>query len=86
VAISDLAKAVADKTPWQTCAVCHAITTLPDAQAAALRELLANPSVRYRELSAALAADQDYPLTLRDDTLSRHARGECAAREKLRAA
>lgn len=66
------------------CAVCEALAHLSEADAAALRTLLGNPSWRYQELSDALAADEDTPLSISANTLSRHARGHCAAREKLR--
>jgi hypothetical protein len=85
MAISDLAKATEDGVPWRVCATCHALSTLPPKEAKALRELLANPSVRYNELAAALAADEDYPLRLSGSNLSRHARGLCDAAERLRA-
>jgi len=82
MALSDIA-ATAPATPWRTCAVCHALSTIPDAEAAGLRSLLAS-GMRYTEMSEALAADDDTPLQLPPDTLSRHARGRCEAREKLR--
>ena len=84
MAITDLAREADQGIPWQTCATCYALTMLPPDQADALRELLANPTLRYSELAEALAADEDYPLKIRADTLSRHARGGCGAREKLR--
>ena len=83
MAISDLAKRVEEKL-WQKCLVCHALENLPDVEAAALRDLLANPRVRYSELSNDLARDEDYPLDIPAETLSRHARGGCSARERLR--
>lgn len=82
MALSDIA-ATAPATPWRTCAVCHALATIPDAEATALRALLAS-GMRYTEMSEALEADADTPLTLEPATLSRHARGRCEAREKLR--
>ena len=82
MAIADIA-ATSPAVPWQTCQVCHALDTIPAAEAAALRALLAG-TMRYSELSDALAADPDTPLTLHPDALSRHARGRCVAREKLR--
>lgn len=70
--------------PWRTCQVCHALANIPAAEAKALRKLLADPSVRYQELSEALAADADTPLDLHPDALSRHARGRCEAKDRLR--
>lgn len=86
MAISDLAKQATEGKPWRTCYVCAAIADLPKSEAKALRDLLANPRVRYNDLSAALAADRDHPLRLKADNLSRHARGLCDAGERLRAA
>lgn len=85
MAITDLAKAVERNVPWRTCTVCYELGDLPPAQAAALRSLLANPAVRYTELSQALAADQDFPLRIKAGALARHARGGCDADEALRA-
>jgi hypothetical protein len=85
MAIADLAaKASTDGVPWRTCKVCHALATIPDGEAAGLRALLANPKKRYDEISSEIAADEDTPLQIDRDALSRHARGKCAAREKLR--
>lgn len=67
-----------------TCEVCKALAALDPAEADALRSHLANPGWRYTELSDALAADKDTPLDLPPFSLARHARGQCAARERLR--
>lgn len=85
MAISDLAKRVEEKL-WQKCLVCDTLETLPDVEAAALKDLLANPRVRYSELSKDLAEDADYPTVIPADTLARHAKGNCSAREVLRVA
>lgn len=82
MAIADIKAAV--ETPWRTCAVCHALDNIPPDEATALRDLLRNKGVRYSELSEKLAEDPDTPLKLDRDALSRHARGFCAARERLR--
>ncbi len=71
-------------TKGPPCSVCDALATLPPKEADALRGLLADPAWRYSELSDALAADPDTPLIISGNTLSRHARGRCSAREKLR--
>ena len=84
MALADLAASREQGIPWRTCQVCHALANIPASEAKALRKLLADPSVRYRELSDALAADPDTPLTLHYDALSRHARGRCGAGERLR--
>lgn len=63
------------------CTVCEALKSLPTEDAAALTRLLSDPLVRYSELSDALAGEG---LDLSAGTLSRHARGRCEARTKLR--
>lgn len=86
MAISDISKTLqsdADALPWRTCGACDALAKLPAEEAAELRSLLANPKVRYRELASALAEDEDSP-GIDAPALSRHARGQCQAREKLR--
>lgn len=66
------------------CAVCNALDSLPVTEAAALRALLADPAWRYQAIADELAVDPDTPLVIDAYTLSRHARGRCARREKLR--
>lgn len=66
------------------CQVCAALAMLPPQEAEAFRSMLADPTWRYTELSAALAADEDTPLNIHADILGKHARGVCAAGEKLR--
>jgi hypothetical protein len=82
MALSDIAKAAktADPLPWRTCAVCHALATIPPTEAEGLRALLRG-KLRYSEISA---DDPDTPLQIDKETLSRHARGGCSARERLR--
>lgn len=82
MAIVDIRTAV--EIPWRTCAVCHALDTIPETEAVALRALLANKGVRYSELSDALADDKDTPLQLDRQSLARHATARCAAKERLR--
>lgn len=67
-----------------TCLVCVALANLSPKDAKALRGHLANKAWRFTELSDALAADPDTPLDLKPFILARHARGQCAARERLR--
>lgn len=66
------------------CEVCSFIASLDEVNADALRDLLSDNTVRYSVISDALATDPDTPVDLSPNTLSRHARGRCAAREKLR--
>ena len=63
------------------CTVCEKLTTLPDVEAAALVTLLSDPTWRYRALSDELAKEGH---ELAPFVLSRHAKGQCAARVKLR--
>ncbi|ROR91750.1 hypothetical protein [Nocardioides aurantiacus] len=82
MALSQLA--AAKQRPVGRCQVCIALVELPSDEAAALRQMLADPAWRYTELSDALAADKDYPLHINGDVLGKHARGKCAGGEKLR--
>lgn len=82
MAISDLPEAPTTlNMPGPACTVCRVLADLPDTEATALAALLSNNAWRYQELSDALAAEgHDLPA----QALSRHARGRCAARVKLR--
>lgn len=64
------------------CSVCETLERLAGPEAMALRSLLEDPTWRYTELSVELREKAD--LDLAPFVLSRHARGACAAREKLR--
>lgn len=65
------------------CSVCQTMAALDDTEAAALKALMSDPEWRYQELSDRLLAEGvDLPAA----SLSRHARGRCWAREKLRGA
>jgi hypothetical protein len=79
--IADLVVSTEKVRKGPPCSVCEALNRLPEDEAAALVRLLSDPAVRYTELSAALAGEG---LDLADGTLSRHARGRCEARTKLR--
>ena len=84
MAISDIRKRAQDtKAPWQTCATCDLLAKLPRREAASLRELLADDEVRYQWLADQL---EDDGTPVDRQSLSRHARGRCSAREKLRSA
>lgn len=63
------------------CSVCEVLADLPDTEAAALRSLLADKTWRYTALSDELHREG---VELAPFVLSRHAKGGCAAREKLR--
>lgn len=79
--ISSLTPPKAKKGP--TCEVCIVLGNLPPKEAEALRGHLANPEWRYQALSEALESEG---IDLAGFTLSRHARGQCGARERLRGA
>lgn len=83
MALSKLAATVVEKVPWRTCVVCHALASIPPGEAEGLRTLLRS-NLTYRDISALIAADPDTPLVIDRQALSRHARGECAAKERLR--
>ena len=85
MAIANLAEqAEKNPKPPGNCAVCRALAEIPPAEAAGLRSLMANKRLRYTEISEKIAADPDTPLELKSDWLGKHARGGCAAGEKLR--
>lgn len=65
-----------------TCETCALLGSLPDDEAAALRRLLANPSVRYKWLAQKLKDDEGHVVP--HTSLGRHARGDCDAHERLR--
>ena len=85
MALSNVAAALTepDGLPWRTCATCHALAGMSDEDAAVLRGLLSDRNVKFSELEKALREDPDSP-TIARDSLSRHARGICGAREVLR--
>lgn len=82
MAIADIRKrATENPTRWQTCSTCELLDALDDSEARELRALLADKSVRYQWLADQLAMDGH---AIDWQPLSRHARGICSAREKLR--
>lgn len=82
MAIADIkAPEAAQKGP--SCTVCTVLNGLSGPEAQALRDLLADPAWRYQELADRLS---DEGVELAPFSLSRHARGRCQAREKLRGA
>ena len=81
--IADLVVSTEKVRKGPPCTVCEALKRLDTDDAAALTRLLSDPDVRYSELSDALAREH---LDLSAGTLSRHARGRCEARTKLRRA
>lgn len=83
MALADLAATLGNDMPWRTCATCHALENMTPDDAATLRRLLGDRNVQFAALAGALAADPDSP-NIDRQALSRHARGLCTAREKLR--
>jgi hypothetical protein len=70
-----------DNRRGPSCDVCAVLATADPPDAEALRAALTNPQMRYTVIAEALAAT-DTPLS--SSSLSRHARGRCLAKERLR--
>ena len=83
MALQDIAASLSGGLPHQTCGTCHALAGMSDEDAATLRGLLSDRGVRFKDLAAAMADDPDLP-TVPWESLSRHARRGCSARESLR--
>ena len=79
--IADLVISTEKVRKGPPCTVCALLKSLPPEESAALLRLLSDPDVRYSELEASLRGEG---FDLADSTLSRHARGKCEARVKLR--
>lgn len=77
--IADRAGPKARKGP--PCSVCTLLDRLPDAEREALLQLLRDPEWRYADIARELMTE-GYDLSAY--TLGHHARGDCAARTKLR--
>jgi hypothetical protein len=84
MAIANIRAQAAPIRKGPPCEVCGFIATLSEQDAADLRDLLSDSMVRYSVISEGLANDPDTPADLPTNSLSRHARGKCAARERLR--
>lgn len=83
MALADIAANLTGGLPHQTCGTCHALAQMGDDDAATLRRLLADRSVKFKALAALMEADPETP-NVEWSALSRHARGECSARERSR--
>ena len=83
MALSDIETELVTGVPAGTCIVCHYLSEKDDEWGARLRRLLANRGIQFRALAKKLADDEDEP-SIPWESLSRHARGMCAARESLR--
>lgn len=82
MAVADLSART--ETPWRTCPVCHAIQGMEIRHREILIAALSNPTIRYDVLAAELATDPAFMLDIDRQALSRHARGVCSAKTKLR--
>jgi hypothetical protein len=81
--LADIEAEIVEGLPWRKCAVCFHMDERGEEWAASLTRLLANRGVKFRDLADLLEADPDEP-TIDRQALSRHARGECAAKSKVR--
>ena len=80
--LSDIdARRAESAATWQTCATCALLHALPDKEAAVLVDLLSDVTVRYSWLADELHREGH---AIDWQALSRHARGRCAAKAKLR--
>lgn len=82
MAISDITARTDEKArKGPPCSVCGLLESLPDTERQALLTLLGDTGWRYSSISRELLAE-GYDIA--DSSLSRHARGDCRARTKLR--
>lgn len=82
MAIADIVHRVPSKvSKGPTCSTCAALADLPEQEAAALLALLSMPRLPYTIISDELRAEG---IDISYGALSRHARGVCEARTKLR--
>ena len=82
MSLADVAKTGPVRTEkGPTCTVCLLSASLPNGEAAALAQMLADPEWRYTAIADALTAE-GHPVY--DGSISRHVRGQCGARTKLR--
>jgi hypothetical protein len=83
VALADIEAELVSDVPWRTCAVCHYMSERDEEWAARLRRMLSNEGIKFRDLANKMAKDPEEP-SIPWEALSRHARGQCSAREQLR--
>lgn len=87
MALSNLSDEPAKASRGPDCTVCQALAELPEDKSTLIRQALANPRWRYTAIAQEVATDPDVPDWVRaihHQTFRRHARGDCAARERLR--
>ncbi len=80
MALTDIVRAPATRK-GPPCTVCECLATLPEAESAHLLGLLSDTTWRYTLLADELAKQG---VDLSSTSLSRHARGGCHARTRLR--
>lgn len=83
MALADVAANLVGGLPHKTCGTCYALAQMSDEDAATLRGLLADRSVKFKDLANAMHKDAETP-SVDSAALSRHAQGGCSAREFLR--
>ncbi len=82
--LADIEAKLTAGVPAGKCAVCHWMAERGDEWAERLRRMLRNRGIQFKAIAQELADDTDEP-TISWESLSRHARKGCAARENLRA-
>jgi len=83
MALADIESELTAGVPARMCAVCHWLSEKDDDWGDRLRRLLANRGIQFKALAKRLAADPDEP-DIPWESLSRHARAGCSAKEQLR--
>lgn len=83
MALEDIEAELTGEIPWRTCVVCHYLAEQPPEWGQRMRRMLANRGIKFVDLARRLAHDPDEP-NIPQESLSRHARGNCSANEVLR--
>lgn len=83
MALADIESELTSGVPAGECVVCYWLSEKDAEWGKRLRRMLGNRGIQYKALAKKMAADPDEP-TIPWESLSRHARAGCAARELLR--
>jgi hypothetical protein len=83
MALADIEAELVGEVPARTCTVCHHMAERDPDWGERMRRMLANRLIKFSDIAQALSKDPDEP-SIPEQTLSRHARGICAAGEVLR--
>jgi hypothetical protein len=83
MALADIEAELIGDIPARTCAVCHYMADRDPDWGERMRRMLSNRLIKFADIAEKLSKDADEP-TIPAVTLSRHARGICAAGEVLR--